>query len=307
MLPLCITVLLSYGYPDGADEPGSEQTTAGYILVEGYRAFVFADGLISPDGLAFSPDGVLYVAEEGAGRISAITGEGSRETVLDRIDCPEGLCFDADGNLYIAQDLEKGSILRLTPDGILTQIADATAPEGIAIASDGCLYFTQSSVQLVSNPLDLWTAVSRVSGSSGVEQVCLMRYVFSFSGIAIDSSGIVYFANELSPGGSGPSILMLDPEGGSPDIFCTEPGFCEGLSFQPGGLFPLLVTQEGTGGRGGILWEVYPDGSASVLASGFRSLEDVAVGGDGSIYVSDDASGTVIVLIPGDSQLFSDL
>ncbi len=190
----------------------------------------------------------------------------------------------------------------LTPDGTMRRVTDATAPEGVAIAPDGSLYFTESTLQLVSNPLDLWTAVSRVSEESGKEQVCMMRYAISFSGIAIDRDGFVYIANELSLEGSGPSILVLDPEGGSPDVLCTGPGFCEGLSFHPGGLFPLLVTQEGMGGEGGVLWEVSSDGSASVLASGFQSLEDVTVGEDGSIYVSDDVSGAVIVLIPGGLQ-----
>jgi hypothetical protein len=47
----------------------------------GYTATLYAQGLSSPDGLAFSPSGVLHVAEETAGRGSRIGPGGGITTV----------------------------------------------------------------------------------------------------------------------------------------------------------------------------------------------------------------------------------
>jgi hypothetical protein len=43
---------------------------------QGYTATVYAEGLSSPDGLAFSPAGILHVAEEPAGRVSQVGPTG---------------------------------------------------------------------------------------------------------------------------------------------------------------------------------------------------------------------------------------
>jgi sugar lactone lactonase YvrE len=44
----------------------------------GYTVTIYAEGLSTPDGLAFSPAGILHVAEESAGRRSLAATEYQR-------------------------------------------------------------------------------------------------------------------------------------------------------------------------------------------------------------------------------------
>ena len=97
----------------------------------GYTATLYAQGLSSPDGLAFSPSGVLHVAEETAGRVSRIEPGGSITTVVSSLANPEGIAFDADGNLYVVEDVQNGRLVRVTPGGDTTELATGLdAPKG---------------------------------------------------------------------------------------------------------------------------------------------------------------------------------
>jgi hypothetical protein len=280
-------------FPDG----GGGLPPAQGIIADGFDAFVLASGLDSPDGLAFSGDGVLYAALEGSGLVVAVAPDGSTTTVLEGIDSPEGICFGPDGTLYVTSDIGPGAVLASLGGSPPSRVAEAEAPEGVAVTSGGTVYFTQSSAQLISSPLDLVTSLSEVLADS-VRDVLVMRYIVSFSDAAVGPDGIVYVANEAAGPGTGPSVFAIDPAEGRGTVFCTGPGFCEGLSFRPGGGFPLLVTQENVMGDGGVLWTVDEDGSSSVLATGFADLEDAAVSGDGCICLSDDGDGCIVLLVP---------
>ena len=67
--------------------------------VDGYTASIYAEGLSSPDGLAFSPSGVLHVAEEAAGRVSQIGPSGLVTPLMTGLQYPEGIAFDDAGSL----------------------------------------------------------------------------------------------------------------------------------------------------------------------------------------------------------------
>lgn len=65
----------------------------------GFKVNLYATGLKGPRFIRFGPDGVLYVAERGAGRIVALAdrnGDGSAESLqifADRLDKPHSLVF----------------------------------------------------------------------------------------------------------------------------------------------------------------------------------------------------------------------
>jgi glucose/arabinose dehydrogenase len=76
-------------------------------LPSGFRINVFAQGLDNPRMLAVGPDGSLYVAERGAGRILRLPdrdGDGQVdqvEVVADGLKAPSSLAFYQDGSLYV--------------------------------------------------------------------------------------------------------------------------------------------------------------------------------------------------------------
>jgi len=91
--------------------------------------------LNGPAGLAVGPEGEVYIADAGNGRIRKVDAGGTITTVASGapLDTPTGLALDAAGNLYIA-DTGTHQIHRMTPDGTVSTIAGV--PEG-GFSGDG--------------------------------------------------------------------------------------------------------------------------------------------------------------------------
>lgn len=90
--------------------PGSIQ------LPDGFGISVFAEGLSDPRMMALGPDGFIYVAERGRGRIVRLPdrdGDGVAdgiEVVADGLSAPSSIAFYQDGSLYVG---ETRQVLRL--------------------------------------------------------------------------------------------------------------------------------------------------------------------------------------------------
>jgi sugar lactone lactonase YvrE len=260
----------------------------------GYTATLYAQGLSSPDGLAFSPSGVLHVAEEMAGRISRIEPGGSITTVVSSLANPEGIAFDADGNLYVVEDVQNGRLVRVTPGGDTTELATSLdAPEGVAWASDGTTYITESNVQFTPNPSEFQTQVTAVVSPS-VTVLRTDNLYWSYAGITLGTDGLLYVTNEASGTGTDYSFFTVDPATGTRTLFATGLIAPEGLRFATNGGFSLYVAEEDTGGGAGRLSRIEADGSHMSFCTGFGSIEDVAVDDSGRLYVSEDSSGWII-------------
>lgn len=99
------------------DHGGIVATVAG----SGARGFSGDDGpansaqLKLPADVAFSPDGVMYIADSGNARIRAVSRDGKITTVAGPVGLvrPNALAFDASGTLYVA-DAGAHRIFRMT-------------------------------------------------------------------------------------------------------------------------------------------------------------------------------------------------
>ncbi len=95
------------------EEPGRS-----IALPPGFKISVFAAGLDDPRMMAMGPDGQVYVAECGAGRILRLPDADMNgtvdqiEIVADGLNAPSSLAFFQDGSLYVG---ETTRILRLPP------------------------------------------------------------------------------------------------------------------------------------------------------------------------------------------------
>ena len=90
-------------------------------LPAGFAIGVYTSGLNSPRMMVLGPDGLLYVAERGAGRVVCLRDanlDGAAdgiEVVAKGINQPNSLAFAPDGSLYVA---ETTRVWRLSqPDG----------------------------------------------------------------------------------------------------------------------------------------------------------------------------------------------
>lgn len=282
--------------------PGVGDPVPRIACPPGFEAYVYAAGLTSPHGLAFDQDGVLYVAEEYAGRVSRIEPDGSQTVVVSGLSRPQGIVVDPAGNLYVMEDVQNGRLLRVEPDGRQVVVANnLDAPEGIVWSHDDQLYITESNVQFAEKlPWDVVSGVSRVTLDGMVTEIFTDTLLWSYSAIALGADGLLYVANEASNVVTTDSIFRADPATGDKTLFASELTSPEGLGFSPGGRFPLYATEEDTGEGHGRLSLVQANGAIEPLCTGFSLVEDVSVDAAGNLYVSEDATGLIIKIIAPD-------
>jgi sugar lactone lactonase YvrE len=293
----------------------------------GYTATYYVRNLRSPDGLAFAPNGLLYIVEEEARRVKRVNKDGSTTVVLDRLKSPEGITFDGAGNLYAVEDTFRGRLIRLAPDSTRTTLAqNLRGSEDVAIGRgpDGSdtptIYVTESNVQFGRNPFDLQTGITAISAAGdrtpviehalklGQNRVAL----WSYAGLAMGPDDRLYVTNELSGTKitrrialvskfltftsrllTHDSVFAVDPVSGTQTLIASDLLVPEGLSFSADGDFPLYVAEENVGKRG-RLSRIEQDGRRTTVCSGFRGIEDVVVDTNSDLYVSEDLSGSVI-------------
>lgn len=275
------------------------------VCRHGARAWLYASGLDSPDGLAFDLSGRLHVVEEGAGRVSRLGPAGDVTPVVSGLNSPEGVAFSPDGTMYVVEDVAAGRLLQVAPGGEASVLAGGlSAPEGVVWAGDGTVYVTESNAQFVSNPVYMHTRITAVAPTGLTSTVRADDFLWSYAGLAVGADGLLYVTNEGSGLLGNDSLFTVRPATGERVLLAGGMSAPEGLRFTGAGEFPLYVVEEDTGGGEGRLQRVYPDGRSEILCTGFYSIEDVAIDADGWLYVSEDASGWVITIEPPADKMY---
>jgi len=103
----------------------------------------FVPSSATPRGIAFGPDGNLYVAENAAGVVRKYNGQtGGLLASISTGNSPTGLAFSADGSLYVSSytnsNIRKVNLISNTS----TLFANLFEANGIAVAPDGEVYAT---------------------------------------------------------------------------------------------------------------------------------------------------------------------
>lgn len=278
------------------DEPCHGDTLSRIVLPQGFVATVFSTGISGVDGLVFSSSGSLYAASEGSGAVYRIDELGNAIVVADSLNHPEGLAADGAGMIYVTEDVQYGRLIAIKPSGDLEILCDSLQyPEGVALIEDGIFAVTESSLEASIIPPVL-TGVRRID-MNGSCPLSSSLYLWSCSDLITDSSGVIYACNELSGYGFiQASLFRIDPSSGDWEVFCTGLRSCEGICSSVDGFFPLYIAEEDTGTGSGRLSLVDSDGSVTSFAEGFYNIEDVAVGTEGGIYVSEDTTGMIILI-----------
>lgn len=186
------------------------------------RARVFCNTGGHPNGLAFGPDGLLYIAEAGLRAILTATPDGILSTLAEGFLGPNDLCFDRHSNFYftdpVGSNAERrtGRVYYCTRDGAARAVAEGLAfPNGLALTDDSqYLYVVHELAH------EMLRYAVHDGGSLGAgEHFCPIRQGgIGGDGMALDVEGNLYVTNfglgsvdVISPQGE---LLDMLPAGG---------------------------------------------------------------------------------------------
>ncbi len=160
--------------------------------------------LAYPAGLAFDPQGNLYIADSGNSRVRKILTSGQITTVLGtdapgisarrQLNLPTGVAVDSAGNLYVA-DSGNQRIQELTPDSQVSTVPGAG--RDVAVDAAGNLYIADGNALLEvivgGGPVTLAGGDAGSFGGDGGPAV--NARLAGPAGLAVTGDGVLYIAD----------------------------------------------------------------------------------------------------------------
>jgi len=203
--------------------PRGQKTPVSVIrILPSGDASSFLEEITNATGLAFDPDGYLYVSSRHDGTVYRVSREGAASLYAEGMGVATGLAFDAAGNLYVGD--RSGTIFKIARDRqifVFATLEPSVAAYHLAFGPEGTLYVTAPST--TSNDC-IW-AVDK-DGSTRVFHRGLGRP----QGLAFDRDGALYVAASWQ-GQRGIVRLNGDAE---PEVVVAGSGII-GLAFRNGG------------------------------------------------------------------------
>jgi sugar lactone lactonase YvrE len=272
-----------------------------------YTSSVLINGLNSPRGLAFAPDGSLWVTEAGV-------ASGTGPSTLVR---GEPQIYTETGSVTRYSGGSVSRVLTGLPSIYGSGSGDVVGPNGIAFGSNGQPAITiGGGIDPNVRSTDLapgGTNLSRLRTSGGNVDLGAYEAANNPAGGPVDSDPWHVAA---LPGGAflvtdagGNSLLRVDAGGAISTVasFASRalggPGPTEpvptGIAVGPDGAY---YVSELTGfpfvPGAARIYRIVPGGAPTIFATGFTMLTDLAFGVDGSLYALEyDSNG---LLAPGD-------
>ncbi|WP_107116913.1 hypothetical protein [Streptomyces curacoi] len=242
------------------------------------------------NGVAFGPDGRLYVAQFLAGQISAVDpGTGDVEVVVPMdgpVQSPDDLAFGADGSMYIA-DLVPGRVWRRSPQGEYTLVSGEVAnPNGITCVGDRLFV---NEMKPDGRLLELFP--------DGRDPVVLTEGLALGNAMQRGPDGYLYYPHMMS--GQNPlltgQVWRIPPDGGTPEVVADDVHQPVAVRFDQGGVLHVLSR-----GPEGIVTRIdlHGSGSRTLVTSGVVGLDNAAFDAGNRMFVSSYASGGVTELHP---------
>ena len=201
-----------------------------------------------PCGIARRADGAYYVAETRAGRISLIGPDGKVEVFLEGLEYPQDLVIDSNGTLYAIvgpagfqgdgwfdTPNDGDRVIRISPDGDITSLAQIGGATALAIDPQGELYV--SAGPYINHIAPGGRMTTLVSGLSFIRGMAFdlagnlyvsdadLNGIMRIGGFPQGTlSGVVTNSSGESIGGARVQVLAVDPNVVGQDIFTDAQG-----------------------------------------------------------------------------------
>jgi virginiamycin B lyase len=157
----------------------------GRITIDGdVTEFPLSQPSSWPQGIAAGPDGRMWFIEVTARRIGMISMDGTIEELEIPVRPVGSIALGSDGNLWFGASGADGSlIVRLTPDGELTEFPISNPVSRIVAGPDGALWATQPRVQ----------QIVRITTEGEIEEFALPPGSWGGTSLAAGPDGNIWF------------------------------------------------------------------------------------------------------------------
>ena len=128
--------------------PRGKQTPVSVVRISpDGRGTPFVTGILNATGLAFNPDGDLFVTSRAEGNVYRIDAAGESTVYAEGMGVATGAAFDAEGNLFVGD--RSGTIFKIDPQRqifVHATLEPSVAAYHLAVNADGTLFVTAPSL-----------------------------------------------------------------------------------------------------------------------------------------------------------------
>jgi sugar lactone lactonase YvrE len=120
---------------------GQQVPVSLYKITRSGDSEPFAAGIVNPTGLAFGPEGALYVSSRHEGTVYRVDEQGNVSPFAEGLGIATGLAFDAFGRLYVGD--RRGAIHQVSETGstqVFARLGPCVTAYHLAFDSEDRLY-----------------------------------------------------------------------------------------------------------------------------------------------------------------------
>jgi sugar lactone lactonase YvrE len=207
------------------------------------RGTPFVTGILNATGLAFSPDGDLFVTSRAEGNVYRIDGAGESTLYSEGMGVATGAVFDRDGNLFVGD--RSGTIFKIDHQRkifVYATLEPSISAYHLAVDQEGTLYVTGPT--LSSNDT-IWAIDTHGDARAWY------RGLGRPQGLALSKEGDIYVAACLH----GRRGLVRVTASGEASLVVAGTNLV-GVAFSPLGTAVLATDRQGAGELSGAVYDV---------------------------------------------------